>query len=253
MNAKGAEALLPAYRAGDKPDARALKAARFAENDPALREKLREQAAFDAQVMGAVRSIEPPADLREKLGAVREARAGAVGRRQWLSSAGLAVAAGVLLIIGVLVYHEMESRADFPGKGAVEGLLAVCGKMDGTELEIKKAPVPAGQLGDALYMAGFEGFALPPEFNDIPAVGWRVFKLQGHRLAQFAVDRSNALVFVFRASDFGVQTGEGHDWRLIQREGWAGAVKAQGGMCTLVAIYGGRGEVQDFLKTLKRP
>lgn len=254
MNAKTAESLLPCYRADRKSDARLLKAAQFAEGDETLRPRLREQTVFDEQLLAAVRSIEPPADFGARLGAARAVQTGSgAGRRQWLNSAGLAVAAGVLLIVGFLVYLERENRADFPGKGAVEEMLALCSRMDGSELEAKKTATLAGQLGDALLLAGFEGFALPPEFTPMPTVGWRVFRLQGHRVAQLAIDRRNALVFVFRATDFGVQAGAGHDWRLVQREQWAGAVKEHGGMCTLVAIRGDQRAVQDFLGTLAAP
>ena len=251
MNHKTAESLLPCYRADRKGDARLVKAAQVAERDQSLRRRLHEQSAFDERVLTAVRAIEPPADFGAQLGAARAQRSGTgQGMRKWLNSAGLAVAAGVLLIAGFIVHLQMENRADFPGKGAVEGLLELCSRMDGSELEAKKTPTPAGQLGDALYMAGFEGFALPPDFAAIPTVGWRVFRLQGHRVAQLAIDHSNALVFVFRATDFGVQAGAGHEWRLVQREEWAGAVKEQDGMCTLVAIHGDKRQVEDFLKSL---
>ena len=163
--------------------------------------------------------------LSEKLDETRASRDQATRwrlSRQWFSPAALAVVFGLILIAGVMVHQTIESRADFPGKEAVAKMIDLCGEMNGTEFEAKRAPVPASQLADTLYMAGFEGFALPEEVAALPAVGWRVFRQQGHRVAQLAIDSREAIVFVFRASDFGVQGGATPAWRIAgtERVGW---------------------------------
>lgn len=256
MNARSAEALIPCYRPGKKLDAQIIKAARFAEADPILREKLEEQMDFDEQVVEAIRYIVPPEDLPEKLGAL-----GAIGvqkggtrwrrSRQWFHPAVLAVVCGLILIAGFLVHLALESQTDFPGKDAVAKMIDLCGEMNGTEFEARRAAVPASQLADTLYMAGFEGFALPQELAELPAVGWRVFRQQGHRVAQLAVDSRDAIVFVFRASDFGVQGGPLPEWRVLERNGWVGALKDRAGLCTLVVFRGTAADMQQFLQTLK--
>ena len=253
MNARSAEALLPCYRPGKKLDAQIIKAVRFAEGDPILREQLEAQMDFDEQVVEAIRHIFPPDDFAEKLGklAVKRRATLRTRSRQWLNPAALAVVFGMILIAGVAVHLTLESRASFPGKEAVAKMIDLCGEMNGTEFEARSAAVAASQLADTLYMAGFEGFALPPEFAGLPAVGWRVFRLHGHRVAQLAIDSREAIVFVFRASDFGVQTGAEPEWRILEQNGWVGALNERGGLCTLVVFRGRRDEMQQFLQTLK--
>lgn len=248
MNAKTAEVLLPCYRPGKKLDPRIIKAVRFAEGDPTLAQMLSDQMDFDEQMVDAIHFIKPPDDLRQKLA---ELSAETMAERKpvhrhLLNPAVLAIAFGVLVIIGFLVWNEIERRADFPGRGAVEKLLDITSSMNGTELE--PTTLPAGQLGDAVFMKGFEGFALPAEFASVPAVGWRVFKHQGHSVAQLAIDQHSAIVLVFRSSDFGVQPGE--EWRVLDKGQWIGAVNARAGLCTLVTFRGDNAEMQQFIQSL---
>jgi hypothetical protein len=247
MNAKTAEMLLQCYRPGKKVDPRIIKAVRFAEGDETLRRMLDDQMDFDEQVVEAIHSIKPPENLRAKLGEITAAtpEARPPARVRWFQPAVLAVVLGVLLIVGVGVWIMLEGSEDFSGKAAVEKLLAVPAGMNGTELE--PIELPAGQLGDKVYMKGFEGFALPAEFANAPAVGWRVFTLQGHRVAQLAIDRHSAILFVFRASDFGIRIDG--TWRVIDKDQWTGAVKEQDGLCTLVAFRGDKAEMQQFIQS----
>ena len=69
-------------------------------------------------------------------------------------------------------------------------------------LELEPVSKPAGQLGDWFYMHGFESYAPPPEFTASPAVGLRVFSLDGKPVAQVAMDDHNSLLYIFRAADF---------------------------------------------------
>ena len=248
MNAKSAEILLPCYRPGKQLDPRIIKAVRFAEGDDTLREMLNDQRDFDEQLVEAIHSIKPPDNLRARLGEKIAASGAAprpVARLRGFHPAVLAVVFGVLLAVGFAVWVVLENAADFSGKSTVEKLLGVPAGMNGTELEPTNRP--AGQLGDALYMKGFEGFNLPPEFAAVPAVGWRVFTFQSHRIAQLAIDRHNAIIFVFRASDFGIQLDR--EWHVIDKDQWSGAVKEQDGLCTLVAIRGDPAEMQQFIQT----
>ena len=252
MNARSAEALLPCYRPGKKLDAQIIKAARLAEGDPVLREKLEDQMDFDEQVVEAIRYIVPPDNFPEKLDELRPPRPARRWSlsRQLFSPAALAVVFGLIIIGGFMVHLTIESRADFPGREAVAKMIDLCGEMNGTEFEARTA-VPANQLADTLYMAGFEGFSLPEELAGLPTVGWRVFRQQGHRVAQLAIDSPEAILFIFRASDFGVQGGTPVAWRILERNGWVGALNHRGGLCTLVVFRGNNAAMQKFLQTLK--
>ena len=246
MNVKTAETFLACYRA-DKPlESRVAKAARMAETDEILRQKLKAQVEFDQQIVDALRSVQPSDSLLANLG--RRPAAAEPLRTQLGQPAMLSAVAGVFLIIGVLVWQEMLRRDSFPGKGAVEEMIASADDLSGVELE--PASTAISQLGDHFYMRGFEGFALPPDLATLPAVGTRVFRQSGRPVAQLAVDRKNALLYVFRAGDFGVRLGSG-EWRIFTQGGWVAAVREQKALCTVVTFHGDRGDMQEFLATLK--
>lgn len=248
MNLKTAETHLPCFRPGKPMDPRTIKAARIAEKDEHLRRKLNEQMDFDEQVVAAIHSIQPPENLRQKLSAL-----GAPERRpqsfrsQLAHPAILSALAGMLLIVGFIVFHEMDA---FPGKESVEQMIAKTDEMSGVELEPARGK--AGDLGDAFYMRGFEGYVLPPELAALPAVGTRVFKQNGHRVAQIAVDTHNALLFVFRGSDFGVDLGEEIHWKVFTENDWVAAVRSDKNLCTMITFRGGKPEMERFLATLPR-
>ncbi len=250
MNQKTIETFLPCYRLGKPMDARTLKAARAAEKNDLLRRKLTEQMDFDAQVVAALHSIQPPKNLRQKLTALvaPDLPSPRSFRSQLGHPAMLSALAGILLMVGFLVFAEMERMQGFRGKEAVERMLASITEMSGVELE--PAHLPAGELEDGFYIRGFEGYAVPAQLAKLPAVGTRVFRQNGHRVAQVAIDPHNALLFVFRGTDFGVELEQEHGWRVFTQEGWAAAVRADNGLCTMIAFRGDKTEMRHFLDAL---
>jgi hypothetical protein len=100
-------------------------------------------------------------------------------------------------------------------------------------------------------MRGFEGFTVPQPVAQLPVVGMRVFRQNGHRIAQLAVDSHNALVFVFNAAEFGIDLGAGNDWHVWEQDQWAAAIRADQGTCTMIAFRGEIDEMQRFLQTLR--
>jgi hypothetical protein len=251
MNAEDAEIYLPCYRPGKPMDARTLKAARYAEKHDSLKRRLAEQMSFDEQMVSAIHFIQPPEDLRQRLSALTAPAAAAPPtlRSHLRHPAMLSAVAGVLLFIGLIVVQELNRRHAFPGKEATERMLAATNDMSGVELEPTRGH--AGDLGDAFYMRGFEGFAVPPPIASLPVVGMRVFRQNGHRVAQLAVDEHNALVFVFNAAEFGVDLGERKEWRVWEQDRWAAAIRSDQGTCTMIAFRGDIEEMQRFLQTLR--
>ncbi len=232
-------------------ESRVEKAARVAEGDAKLRKHFEEQKTWDAHIAEVIHSIAPPDDLRRKL--VNFAPSRGERRRplrsQLIQPAMLAVVIGVLVLIGWIVFNTLQQRENFRGRERVERLLSVTKRMSGAEL--KPVDAKTWQLGDWFYMRGFEQFAVPPEIASLPAVGSRVFRSNGHTVAQVAVDERNCLVYVFRAADFDVDLPDGGDWRLLNDEGWVAAIRRQGQICTMVAFVGTRSEMRAFLKSLK--
>jgi hypothetical protein len=251
MNLKTAETYLPCFRPGKPIDARTMKAARTAEKDEQLRERLKEQTQFDEQLVAAIHSIEPPADLQKRLSGGGAGAATAPSLRSQLGHpAMLSAVAGILLIIGFLVYQQMDRMQAFRGREAVERMLATTNDMSGIELEPTQGL--AGDLSDAFYMRGFEGFAVAPPVAKLPVVGSRVFKQNGYRVAQLAVDYQNVLLFIFRASDFGVDLGSEGQWRIVTHHGWVAAVRADKGLCTMITFRGDRPRMQQFISSLPK-
>lgn len=248
MNPRIAEGYLPCYRAGMRADSRIVKAARVAEQDGALREKLQEQAAFDAQVCAAIHSLQPPEKLRQRLDARRGGETPRL-RKNFAHPAILCAIAGVLLIVGFLVYVGVDRLRDFPGKDQAERMVETLSRMSG--LEFEPARGQAGGLEDWFYMRGFEGFALPADLAKLPVAGSRVFKLNGHPVSQIAIEEHATILHVFRASDFGVRLTENGGWTTFEQEGWAAAIRQRDDLCTLLAFRGDAAEMDRFIRTLR--
>ena len=252
MNGSTAETLLRCYRADKPADSRTQKAVRFAENDPELGPKLAGQIEFDKQIIDVIHFIKPPDNLREKLGALRAAPAAANTRlgSQIINPAVLTAIVGVLLIAGIIVFFVIEGMEKFTGREAVESLLGGAAKMTGVELE--PVTTTTSQLGDWLYMRGYEGYEVPPELATLPVVGSRVFRNEGRPVAQLAVDRHASLVYQFHASEFGVQLPPDGDWLVLTKDEWVGAIRQHADHCFLVAFRGGKADMHEFLKSLPK-
>ena len=254
MNTNEAGLLILCHRAGREPEGRVQKAVRLAEGDAGLEKVLREQLEFDAQIVEAIHCVVPPEDLREKLGALNEASG--AGRRTLRSQIGtpamLAAVAGVLLLLGVIVFLVMESMANFDGREAVEQMLDATAKMNGTEFET--VTTTTAQLGDWLYMRGYEGYEAPPELAAVPVIGARVFRQDGKPVAQLrlVLKKHDAAVFQFHAADFGVQLPADGDWKVFEYDGWAAAVRQHGGHCCTIAFRGSAADMRTFLQSFPK-
>lgn len=253
MNNDDAAALIPLHRPGRETDSSTKKAVKIAEKDPVLSTQLASQVDFDGQLVGVINSIQAPDNLGRKLRAActqTDAKKPKL-RSHAFNPAVLTAVLGVLLIVGFLAWTVMERMEKFPGRDAAERMLSTTSKMTGVELDT--VSTTTGTMGDWFYMRGFEGFTLPTELRGLPAVGSRVFRIDGHAIAQIAVDTRQSIVYVFRASDFGVQIGENEPWRLIAYEGWAAALRRHGDVCSMVAFRGTKAEMHEFLATLPSP
>lgn len=249
MTPTEAALLLSCHRAGREPDSRVQKAVRIAESDAELGQRLRAQADFDAPLVEVIHCLAPPGNLRAKLGAHHEA-AGGGGAPKLRSHLGtpaiLAALAGVLLIIGVIGFFIMDSMADFRGREAVERMLETTSNLSGGEFE--PVQTTTAQLGDWLLLRGYEGYEAPPPLAGVPVSGARVFTQDGKKIAQYVVDRHEAVVWEFRASDFGVELPP--EGRVIEKNGWVAALRPAGEQCSVIAFRGSKDEMRTFLESL---
>lgn len=253
MKLKTAETLLPCHCQGAINDPRVEKAARIAAADAVLGEKLEQQRAWDAQVSGVISSIQAPKGLRRRIG-IAAGSTHAPSRslfRDLAQPAVLAIFIGLSVILGLMVYLELERREKFQGREAAARMIEVTNGMSGLELEFMNSEV--GRLSDWFYMRGFEGFVVPPELASLPVVGSRVFKVDGNPVAQLAVETQHSIIYVFRPQDFGMHLVDGADWRLFDHIGWAAALRQQGDSCTMIAFRGTKQEMRELLRSLNTP
>jgi hypothetical protein len=250
MNAHTAETLLRCHRAEKPADSRMQKAIRWAESDPETRQKLKEQMDFDQQVVEAIHFIKPPEDLRQKLTALgSKPSAGRHGlRKRMIDPAVLSALVGVAVIVGIIAFFVLDHMAKFPGRESVERMIPTPGKMTG--LEFEPVTTTTNQLGDWLYMRGYEGYEVPPEIAALSVIASRVFRLDGKPIAQFAMERHDSLVYEFHASDFGVQLPQDGDWRFLDQDDWIAAIRQHGDHCVMILLRGTKSEMKDFLKSL---
>lgn len=252
MNRADAEILLRCHRAGREPDSRMQKALRMADGDAELGKLLRAQQEFDDRIVGVILQINPPDDLRAKLGSLNEA-AGAVPRKlrtHLFTPAILAALAGVLLIVGIIVFFVLESMADFPGREAIEGMMETTSNLNGGEFEPVK--LAASQLGDWLLLRDYAGYEAPPELAAVSVVGARVFTRDGKRIAQYVVEEHESVAYEFRATDFGVQLPPGGGWRVLEKNAWVAAVRQSGEHCQMISFRGNAADMRGFLAALPK-
>lgn len=249
MNTETAMTHLAAYREGKVTDPRLSKALRCIENESAQRERLAEQLAFDLSVMEMLGVIAAPPDLRQRLATAQGASEKAPARPRHHLTAVLSVGLGVAIIIAVLVFIHVQNRNDFAGRENLVRIASTPNKMSGVELE----PVAnaAGELGDWFYMRGFESYRLPAELRSLPAVGSRLFRSDGHPVAQIAVDTHQSLLYVFKGDDFGVTLPSPDDWSVFPALGCMAAARQYENSVVMLTFQGTEAEMQDFLATLK--
>jgi len=252
MSPETAETLFRCYRPGKDADSRTQKAVKFAEQDPELSKKLSEQIAFDENIVETIHFIKPPDNLRQKLSALTPPSAAEQQklRKRIINPAVLTALLGVLVLVGVVGFLVWERMEKFPGRESVEGLLGTAAKMTGAELEAVESTT--SQLGDWLYMRGYEGYEIPPELAAVPVLGSRVFTYDGRKVAQAAVDKHDSLLYQFHASHFGIELPSDGDWLVLTRDEWVGAVRQRGDHCFLIAFRGSKAEMREFLKTLPK-
>jgi DNA-directed RNA polymerase specialized sigma24 family protein len=239
------DAYLACYRkGGDLPKAvQRVEAA--AARDLILGERLRVQSREDDKWMAVLGSVEIPDGLDWWSNEAEQP----TKARQWMHPAVLSVLAGLVMITGCLGWLWMERRRDFQGRDFIQEMVGSVRTMSGNEMQPTQLMV--GELGDVLYMRGFEGYRVWPGLAKQRAVGCRVFKMRGVPVAQVAVDAQSSLLYLFRSTELGVQVPELGKWTVLECGDLTAAVREDTGVCSVLSIRGHRSQMEEFLKTLK--
>ena len=234
---------LKVYRPWGGNSLRIEKAAKTAEADPIATPQFAAQSALDSQCHEQIEQIAFPEGLALPEMAIPHPPGFRALVRQ---PAVLAIGLAMLVVLGVAVFAFMRKLDEFPGKDVVAELIDGTDEMNGMELE-SITPAEAGKLEDWFMLKGFEGFSVPPELAHFKAIGCRVYKFDGVPVAQVALDRHNALLMVFDASDMKV-TLKTPAWHVFQQENWAVAVRGDAENCYVVTFLGDSDEMPGFLK-----
>lgn len=229
------------FRSWKENTGRVAKAA-AAEKTPELQAQFAAQTAFDDRVYAEVASITAPEMVLAPMPAAATGSGWGTFLRQ---PALLAIAVAGLVVLGVAVFAARRKLDDFTGKEFVCELIADADEMSGMEMEQIK-PMEAGKLGDWFMLKGFDGFAAPPELAGFKALGCRVYEHEGHSIAQVALDRHNALLFVFHNASKRVRL-KTLTWRVFQEDEWAVAARGDGIHCFVVAFLGDSKEMLPLL------
>jgi hypothetical protein len=245
MNLQTVEIFLPCYRAGRRMDPRIARAARVAEGDELLRGKLAAQTRFDEQMIEAIHTIKTPEGFRARLDS---AAASPALRKHARHPAILCAVAGTLLIIGFLVYLELDRRSDFPGKENAESMLTQLERMD--EMDFEPVTGPISGLTDWFMLRGIDGLGVPPEVAALQAAYARTFKKDGQSVAQLVINQHSSILTIFRASDFNVRLDPNGDWKFFEKGEWSAAIRQRGDTCTFFALRGSPADIKEFIRSL---
>jgi len=251
MNTETAESLLRCHREGRVPDSRMQKALRWAENSPDAKRLLSDQLEFDGQIVEAIHSIHPPENLRQKLaalGAKPRPEEQSI-RKKIVDPAMLSAMTGGVVILGIIAFFIWQRSERFAGREAVERMIDSTAKLN---QDFEPVSSTTDQMGDWLYMRGYEGYETPPEIAALHVVGSRVYHLDGKPIAQLEVSRNDtpSLVYEFHAGDFGVELPQDGDWKIITQNDWVAAIRQHGERCFMITFRGGASDMQDLLQSL---
>lgn len=254
MNSQNAAVFLQCHRAGRSDDSRIRKALKAAEKDPQLQQQFQEQTEFDERVLRAVGAILMPEDLRARLDAL-QSESDTRRHMHWRSlirhPAILAVAFAALVMVGVGVFIWREGRRDFEGKDAVSEMIDMTQEMTGMEME--PVATQAGKLEDWLFLKyGLEHFNVPEKFAGLKTVGCRVFRQEGHPVAQIAIEKNRMLFYIFRADDFGVQLKPPEKWNVFQQDDWVAAIRSYADKCFMIAFRGTEPQMNRVLAEMEK-
>jgi hypothetical protein len=253
MNLKEAQVLSKFHRPGGgkaaSRDPQILKAVRLVEADPALKTALAAQVEFDASQARLLDSIKPGEAFLSRIDETLEHLQKGFQWSALRHPAFLAGAIAVLVVIGVLIFEWRDMQENFPGRDSMEKMVDTIDRMGGKGLDAKT--VQAGDLQDWFFNKGYEDFRILPEFAAMNTAGCRLFKQEGHPVAQIALAGHNAYLNIFHLGDFDVQLDPPERWRVFEQGDWAVAARADSSTGYMVMFKGKKSDMQVFLDGLK--
>jgi hypothetical protein len=251
VNARLARQILRSYRpsGADDQERDVREALKMGEKNAELGGEFQDQLAFDRAV--AARLVEKPLP-EEVASALEEAadrvEAGRCRRFTLRDPAMLAVGLAFLFLVGLVTWIVLGKMSSFAGVQEISEMVSTGSQVGPdryTEMETR-----AGLLKDWFVMQDFEGFVVPPELEDSPVAGVRLFQFNDEPVAAIAVTGPPGLLYVFAAHPLGLSLPDGR-WQIAPygpgRKRFF-AVRQIGTMAFVVALRsGGEAELKKFL------
>lgn len=247
MNARTARQILRAYRwSGEDDHEREVRAAlKEAERNPGLKEEFQAQLEFDRACAKSL-DRELPADLLESLEAKADAlEAKAVRRSVFRDPAIFTVAIAFLVLVAFGVWVLLGQLDTFSGLQELEEVARIGDSSNMNQFE--PLETTAGTLDDWFVMKEFDGFVVPPGFEDAPVVGVRILNYENQPIAVAAVAEPRSFFYVFDAHPFSFSLPEG-EWRVVEYPGGHVLAATQiGNRGFMITMKGSRDEMERFL------
>jgi len=156
----------------------------------------------------------------------------------------------VLLALGVLLWAVLGRRGiENPALG--QELLDRAAHLESSTLE--PVHVPVGELSDWLFLKhNLENVHIPPAFAAFPAAWCGVTRISEHPIAEIALEKPRALLFLFQASDFELSDTPPGQWQIYSQDEWSGAFQVERGEARVIAMRAPEADLEAFLNGLKR-
>ncbi len=156
------------------------------------------------------------------------------------------VALSLLTLAGYFVFRMITNADDFPGSNAARAVLRDCARLDGREFESFQGR--ADLLGDWFFLNhGLEDFAVPEDFASLPAAGCRVLQIDGMPVAQALFAKPAFIASMMRSQDFRFDLPPDEPWRILSEGEWTAALRQKGSRVTMLALRGGRADMEKLL------
>ena len=210
----------------------------------------RQAAGFDEMLLrDGVAALKPnPAEYALFVTArqPREVKGSGAGER----AVGVAaVVFGVLFIVGFMLWERWHNDEISVAHEQAVRLLEFNENSNLAEFEPVEAS--SSKLGDWLYLHGMEGVQIPPPLDKIKLLAGRVTQWRGARLAQLVSEQPKAVLFIVDAAAF-ASDGSAETPGQASASGWSLRWKVNGRYLLLLAVPGGRSDLDAMFSELER-
>lgn len=161
-------------------------------------------------------------------------------------------AAGVALVIVLILALSGSGRGDFAGREEAVSMAKMIRRMDATQFEAVNIRTDA--IGDWILTKGFDGFRAPPALANVTVNGRTTTKSGQAPVVVLMLDNDARRVAVFQAAPAGIEIPEDGQWRAFElpqthnSRDAAVAVSADNGICFVITAPGKARDLERWLE-----